>query len=163
MPKHYKSGGLALSKARLKARKDDTRPTTDERREMLPHLKDLGMKSNRYRGAVFLRPTGVQKIVRAEKLVLGWKRKQQTIRRIKRVTQSTKKFKNPPSSDLVLVARVRGTRGLDDLTKKILDSLRLDTKYTCVFHRFTPELYQNLKIVEPFIAWGVPSKKQSTI
>jgi len=159
MPKRYKSGGLNLAKARLKSKKDDTRPTTDEKRDMLPHLRDLRVRSKKHRGAVFLKPTGVQKIVSPQKLILEWNRKQASIRRIKRIARSPKKFKNPPSSELVLVVRVRGNRGLDSVTKQTLDSLRLQERHTCVFHRLTPELFQDLKTVEPFVAWGVPTKK----
>uniref|UniRef100_A0A182P3J0 60S ribosomal protein L7 n=1 Tax=Anopheles epiroticus TaxID=199890 RepID=A0A182P3J0_9DIPT len=62
------------------------------------------------------------------------------------------------TNQLVLVLRHRGKKLIPN--KDILKTLvRLGLKYqrSATFHRLTPEIIAQLKIVEPFVIWGYPN------
>jgi large subunit ribosomal protein L7e len=63
----------------------------------------------------------------------------------------------PAEAKVALVIRIRGVTALDPRSRKILQLLRLRQKQNAVFIRLNKATINQLRIIEPYVAYGYPS------
>jgi 60S ribosomal protein uL30 len=96
---------------------------------------------------------------RAEKYVKEYRSLEKQKVFLHRQAKSNANFYKEPEAKLAFVIRIRGINGLAPKPRKILQLLRLRQINAGVFVRLTKATLNMLKLIEPYITWGVPNLK----
>merc|ERR1712154_680615 len=96
---------------------------------------------------------------RAEKYVREYKAKESDLLRLRRQAKKQGNYYVEPEPKLAFVLRIRGINGLHPRPRKVLQLFRLRQINNGVFVRLNKATLNMLKIVEPYVAWGVPNLK----
>ncbi|KAL8575960.1 hypothetical protein ACOMHN_051978 [Nucella lapillus] len=96
---------------------------------------------------------------RAEKYVREYRARENDLKRLKRQARKNDNFFVEPEPQLAFILRVRGINGVHPRPRKVLQLFRLRQINNGVFVKLNKATLQMLKIVEPYITWGVPSLK----
>eukprot|EP00210_Caulerpa_lentillifera_P003167 g3026.t1 len=96
---------------------------------------------------------------RAEQYVKEYREQEQDLKRLSRVARLEKGFYVPPEPKLAFVIRIKGIRSMHPKSRKILQLLRLRQLFNGVFIRINKATVTMLRLVEPYITWGYPSRK----
>lgn len=70
----------------------------------------------------------------------------------------TQNIRPTVSSDLLIVCSIRPCVDASKATLRVLKELHLEKAYTAVFLRNSEEVVAKLVLIEPYVAWGKPSK-----
>jgi len=96
---------------------------------------------------------------RAEKYVKEYRAKEQDAVRLARLAKRSGNFHVPAEPKLAFVIRIRGINGMHPRPRKVLQLFRLRQINNGIFLKLNKATLMMLKIVEPYVAWGVPSQK----
>ncbi|BFZ20977.1 hypothetical protein BsWGS_24016 [Bradybaena similaris] len=96
---------------------------------------------------------------RAEKYAKEYKAKERNEIRLNRIAKKSGNFYVPAEPRLAFVLRIRGINGIHPRPRKVLQLFRLRQINNGVFVRLNKATLNMLKIVEPYVAWGVPNLK----
>merc|ERR1719511_320494 len=96
---------------------------------------------------------------RAEKYVKEYRVMERDQIRLARQAKKHGNFYVPPQPKLALVIRIRGINGIHPRPRKVLQLFRLRQINNGVFMKLNKATLNMLKIVEPYVAWGVPNLK----
>jgi len=79
--------------------------------------------------------------------------------RMKRIAKRKFNYYIPPEGRVLVVVRIRGINAMHPMTRKILQLLRLRQINNAVFVRVNKATLNMLKKVEPYVTYGVPTRK----
>merc|ERR1712105_57417 len=96
---------------------------------------------------------------RAEKYVREYKARESDLLRLRRQAKKNGNYYVEPEPKLAFVLRIRGINGLHPRPRKVLQLFRLRQINNGVFVKLNKATLNMLKIVEPYVAWGVPNLK----
>ncbi|CAG5134926.1 unnamed protein product [Candidula unifasciata] len=96
---------------------------------------------------------------RAEKYAKEYQAKERNEIRLARIAKKSGNFYVPAEPKLAFVIRIRGINGIHPRPRKALQLFRLRQINNGVFVRLNKATLNMLKIVEPYVAWGVPNLK----
>merc|ERR1712196_439753 len=96
---------------------------------------------------------------RAEKYAAQYKQQENDAIRLRREAKKANSIYVPPEAKLAFVIRIRGIIGMSPKVKKILQLLRLRQLHSGVFVKLNGATIKMLRLVEPYIAYGVPNLK----
>merc|ERR1711871_1475212 len=96
---------------------------------------------------------------RAEKYAAEYKQQENDAIRLRREAKKANSIYVPPEAKLAFVIRIRGIIGMSPKVKKILQLLRLRQLHSGVFVKLNGATIKMLRLVEPYIAYGVPNLK----
>merc|ERR1712240_393449 len=96
---------------------------------------------------------------RAEKYVREYKARESDLLRLRRQAKKMGNYYVEPEPKLAFVLRIRGINGLHPRPRKVLQLFRLRQINNGVFVKLNKATLNMLKIVEPYVAWGVPNLK----
>ena len=96
---------------------------------------------------------------RAEKYVREYRQKERNLIREKRIAKNAGNFFVEPEAKVVFVVRIRGIIGLAPKPRKILRLLRLRQIHNGVFVKVNKATMNMLRIVEPYVTYGAPTRK----
>merc|ERR1711936_404009 len=96
---------------------------------------------------------------RAEKYVREYKARESDLLRLRRQAKKNGNYYVEPEPKLAFVLRIRGINGLHPRPRKVLQLFRLRQINNGVFVKLNKATLNMLKIVEPYVTWGVPNLK----
>merc|ERR1712213_124134 len=96
---------------------------------------------------------------RAEKYVREYKAKESDLLRLRRQAKKNGNYYVEPEPKLAFVLRIRGINGMHPRPRKVLQLFRLRQINNGVFVKLNKATLNMLKIIEPYITWGVPNLK----
>jgi len=96
---------------------------------------------------------------RAEKYVKEYRATERDLVRHRRQAKNNGNFFIAPEAKVLFVTRIRGINAIAPTTKKILQILRLRQVHNGVFVKNNKAMVTMLRLVEPYITYGVPNLK----
>merc|ERR1719381_266232 len=96
---------------------------------------------------------------RAESYVKEYRAKERDEIRLARIAKKAGNFYVPSEPQLAFVLRIRGINGLHPRPRKVLQLFRLRQINNGVFVKLNKATLNMLKIIEPYVTWGVPNLK----
>merc|ERR1711963_131084 len=96
---------------------------------------------------------------RAEKYVREYKARESDLLRLRRQAKKNGNYYVEPEPKLAFVLRIRGINGLHPRPRKVLQLFRLRQINNGVFVKLNKATLNMLKIIEPYVTWGVPNLK----
>ncbi|CDW59440.1 Ribosomal L30 and Ribosomal L30 N domain containi ng protein [Trichuris trichiura] len=96
---------------------------------------------------------------RAEKYLKEYRAAARQRARLRRLARKNGSFYVPDEPKLAFVIRIKGINGVHPRIRKILQLLRLRQINNGVFVKLNKPILNMLHLVEPFIAWGYPSRR----
>lgn len=96
---------------------------------------------------------------RAERYVREYRTRQNSIIRSRRQAKTNGTYYVPNEPKVAFVIRIRGINGVDPKTRKILQLLRLRQLHNGVFVKLNKATGNMLRLVEPYVTYGIPSLK----
>mmetsp|Transcript_1182 Transcript_1182/g.3529 ORF Transcript_1182/g.3529 Transcript_1182/m.3529 type:complete len:239 (-) Transcript_1182:34-750(-) len=96
---------------------------------------------------------------RAEKYAAEYKAQENDSIRLRREAKAANSIYVPPEAKLAFVIRIRGINGMAPKVKKILQLLRLRQIHSGVFVKLNGATIKMLRLVEPYVAYGIPNLK----
>eukprot|EP00499_Haloplacidia_sp_CaronLabIsolate_P010556 CAMPEP_0196778346 /NCGR_PEP_ID=MMETSP1104-20130614/5737_1 /TAXON_ID=33652 /ORGANISM="Cafeteria sp., Strain Caron Lab Isolate" /LENGTH=307 /DNA_ID=CAMNT_0042148515 /DNA_START=356 /DNA_END=1279 /DNA_ORIENTATION=- len=104
--------------------------------------------------------TNRQKALRsAEKYVKEYRSMENQLVRMRREAKAHGNMFVEPESKLVFAIRIRGIMGVSPKVRKVLQLLRLRQLHNGVFIKMNKASLHMLRMVEPYVAYGVPNLK----
>merc|ERR1711998_528356 len=96
---------------------------------------------------------------KAEKYVKEYRSTERSATRMRRMAKATGNLYVEPEAKLAFVIRIRGINGMDPKSRKIMNLLRLRQIHNGIFMKINKATFNNLRRVEPYVAYGYPSLK----
>ena len=127
--------------------------------------REVNIKRNQARADKLKVSPRTVDFVPPEKIIMATRRRQRNNVRVGRISKNPARYNKETTAlakasvQVVLVVRIRGHNGITPTVARILTGLGLKGKNMATFVRANATLVKRLKLVEPYVTWGYPSRK----